>query len=618
MLWGCTQDKPDAPIIPIEDFFRNPVKTAFQLSPDGKYFSYLKPWQNRLNICVESVDGKDTLQITQNASRDIKHYFWANNNRIVYLSDNNADDIYDVFAVNIDGSNSVQLTNYGKSTTKIVDKLENDENHILIAANKRDLKVFDIYKLNINDGSLEMVSQNPGNITNWVTDHNGSLRVAIKSDGVNTTVLYRQNEQKPFKKLFTNNFKDEFIPFFFSYDNKYLYAASNISTDKLVIVKYDPEEKKTIDVVFSHPEVDVERLLASDKEQKITGVSFTTWKREYKFFDDSTKYLYDELHKKLAGYEIVIESKDKSEERMLIRTFSDRSMGAYYFYDLSTNEFKKLADVSPWLHEENMARMKPIRYKSSDGFTIHGYLTLPKGCEPENLPVIIFPHGGPWFRNSWGFDNTAQFFANRGYAVLQMNFRGSTGYGREFFEAGFKQWGGKMQDDIAEGVNWLIRQNIADPERIAIYGASFGGYSALEGLTKNPDLYSCGICYSGIPNLFTFLNSVPAYWKPFRAMLYEMVGNPKTDSLMLHNSSPYYFIDKIKVPVLFAHGAGDTKSDITEIDSIVENLKKRNINVTYMVKENEGHGFRNEENRIELFKKIEKFLAKNLKGRIAK
>lgn len=260
--------------------------------------------------------------------------------------------------------------------------------------------------------------------------------------------------------------------------------------------------------------------------------------------------------------------------------------------------------------------MKPIKYQSRDGLTINGYLTLPKGVEAKNLPVVVNPHGGPWARNHWGFNPEVQFLVNRGYALLQMNFRGSTGYGREFWEISFKQWGRTMQDDITDGVKWLIDQGIADPQRIGIYGGSYGGYATLAGLTFTPDLYTCGVDYVGVSNLFTFMNTIPPYWEPYRQMWYEMVGDPEKDAEMMKAASPVFHVDKIKAPLFVAQGANDPRVNKDESDQMVAALKKRGIDVPYMVKDNEGHGFRNEENRFDFYREMEEFLAKHLGGRI--
>ena len=259
-----------------------------------------------------------------------------------------------------------------------------------------------------------------------------------------------------------------------------------------------------------------------------------------------------------------------------------------------------------------MADMKPISYKSRDGLTIHGYLTLPKNSPGKNLPVIVNPHGGPWARDRWGFNSQVQFLANRGYAVLQMNFRGSTGYGREFWELGFKQWGKTMQDDITDGVHWLSDEGIADRDRIGIYGGSYGGYATLAGLAFTPELYACGIDYVGPSNLFTLLDSLPPYWELYRKMFYEMVGDPETDKELIEDISPFFHADRIKAPLFVAQGANDPRVNQAESDQIVEALESKGIDVQYMLKENEGHGFRNEENRMDFYEAMIEFLDKHM------
>ena len=329
--------------------------------------------------------------------------------------------------------------------------------------------------------------------------------------------------------------------------------------------------------------------------------------------------MFKDVEKKLPkNVKITITDLNKNEDKFIVRTYSDRDLGAYYIYDSIQKKLTKLAELSPWLNPEKMAEMKPIKYRSRDGLVIHGYLTLPaslKGKRPKNLPVVVNPHGGPWARDEWGFNPEVQFLANRGYAVLQMNYRGSTGYGKKFWEASFKQWGLKMQDDISDGVNWLIKQGIADPKRIAIYGGSYGGYATLAGLTFTPDLYACGIDYVGVSNLFTFIKSIPPYWKPYLDMFSEMVGDPARDKELFEKTSPLYHADKIKVPLLIAQGAKDPRVNINESNQMVDALRKRGINVPYLVKDDEGHGFRNEENRFEFYEAMENFITQCLGGK---
>ena len=339
---------------------------------------------------------------------------------------------------------------------------------------------------------------------------------------------------------------------------------------------------------------------------------FDTWKKERYFLDEDTKAMYKRLAILLPDTEIKITDQDSVESKFIIRTFTDRNPGSFYLYTRSDNHLLKLADVNSLLNESEMAPMKPLSYKTRDGLTINGYLTLPLGKPERNLPVVVLPHGGPSTRNSWGYNAEVQFLANRGFAVFQANFRGSTGYGKAFWIAGFKEWGGKIQDDITDGTKWLITKGIADPDRIGIYGSSFGGFSALHGLCFNPGLYKCGASYSGLTNLFTYLKGIPPYYKPYQQMYFEMVGNPETDADYFRNTSPVFHTNRIEVPVLIAQGTKDPRVNVNETNQFVKELKKKNIQVTYILKEDESHYFRNPENRIEFYEQLEKFLESNL------
>lgn len=599
-------------LIPLEDFFKNPDRTSFEISPDGKHLAYLKSWQNRLNVYVQKVDDDTPIRVTHSIHRDIMWFGWANSRRIAYIQDKDGDENWQAYAVDIDGSNFLALTPFEGTTVGLVDGLEDDDDHALIALNRRDKRIFDVYRLNINTAELKLIAENPGNITRWLTDNDGNLRVAVATDGANKTLLYRKTESDPFKEITTTDFKSAIRPLFFTFDNRFLYVSSNINRDKRAIYKYDIENGKHLELIYEHPEVDVYRLKRSKKRKVITGVSYTTTKHQFHFFDEKRKKLQEMFENRLPGYEIYINNHSKDETRMIIRTYSDKSLGAFYYYEHPHKELKKLAEVSPWFNENSMAEMQPIQYQSRDGLTIHGYLTLPKGVSPQNLPLVVNPHGGPWARNRWRFDPQVQFLANRGLAVLQVNFRGSTGYGRAFWQAGFKEWGKKMLNDVTDGVHWLIKEGIADPERIGIYGASFGGYTTLAGLAFTPDLYVCGVDYVGISNIFTWLNSIPAYWEPSRQMFYEMIGDPEKDKELLREASPLFHADKIKVPLFVAQGANDPRVKKAESDQIVEAVKKHGIEVQYMVKDNEGHGFRNQENRFEFYRAMEDFFSKHI------
>ena len=598
--------------IPLKDFFRNPEKTNYLISPNGKYISYLAPHNERLNIFVQEIGSKDAKRITEATERDINAYFWGNNNTIIYLRDNAGDENFHFYSVNIHTGLNKDLTPFEGVRANLVDELEDYDTEILIEMNKRIPEIFDVYRINFETGEMKMTAENPGNISGWVTDHEGKIRAAFTTDGVNASLLFRETEQDEWKIMITTDFKESIMPLFFTFDNAYLYASSNIGRDKSAIIKYDIRNAKELEVIFEHPEVDVSHLGYSKKRKVLTAASFDTWKRERFFLDEETKKIFKRLEEELGKYDVFIADMDDNEEKFIVRTYSDRSLGAYFLYDKIADKLVKISDVSPWINENDMAEMKPVTYKSRDGLTINGYLSLPLGIEHKNLPVVINPHGGPWARDHWGFNPEIQFLVNRGFAVLQMNFRGSVGYGRKFWECSFKQWGRTMQDDITDGVNWLIEQGIADAKRVAIYGGSYGGYAVLAGLVYTPELYAAGVDYVGVSNLFTFMNSIPSYWKPYLETLYEMVGHPEKDKKLMEESSPVFHVDKIKTPLFIAQGKMDPRVNINESDQIVEALKKRGIDVPYMVKDNEGHGFQNQENKFDFYEAMEKFLKKHL------
>jgi dipeptidyl aminopeptidase/acylaminoacyl peptidase len=607
------------PEIPVEDFFKNPEMASFQISPDGKYYSYRAPWESRMNIFVKEVGSDEATRITEQTDRDIQGYFWASAERIVYLKDDNGDENFYLVAVDPDGSELTPLTRIEGVRTQIIDDLEEDKDHMIVGLNKRNPQVFDPYRVNINSGELEMIMENPGNITGWMTDHDGKLRVAITSDGVRTSLLYRDSEDEPFESILTTNFKETLSPEFFTFDNRKLYASSNLDRDKTAIVVFDPKTGKEEKVLYEDSDFDVSGLSYSKKDKKLTAVSYTGIKHKYHFFDEEMKSIHAKLQNEFPEMEIYMVSSNDQEDKFIVRTYGDQSLGDYHLYDKASGELSFIGDPSPWIEEDYMASMTPVKYQSRDGLTIHGYLTLPAGYDMDSakdLPVVVNPHGGPWARDTWGFNPEIQFMANRGYAVLQMNFRGSTGFGRDFWEASFREWGKKMQDDITDGVDWLVEKGIADKDRVAIYGASYGGYATLAGMAFTPDIYACGVDYVGVSNLFTFMGTIPPYWEPYKKMMYEMVGDPENaeDSLMLRSASPVFHADKITAPLFVAQGAQDPRVNVDESDQMVAAMKERGVEVEYMVKANEGHGFRNEENRFEFYRAMEQFLANHLKN----
>ena len=619
-LFSCTYENTKQKInaiviakqIPLEDFFKNPEKSSYQISPDGSFYSFMAPYKNRMNIFIQKISDSSATQLTFEEARDIAGYFWPNNEQIVFLKDEGGDENFHLFGVNIDGSNSVSFTDFDGVRAQIIDDLPDQKDFVVIGLNKRNNQVFDPYRLNLKTGETSMLAENPGNIQGWMFDHDGKLRIATAIvDGVNQSILYRENEEDEFKTIITTNFKEGFNPQFFTFDNKNIIGSSNLGRDKSVIVEFDPITAKEVRVLYANDDYDVNGVGYSRKRKVITAAYFESWKSERHYFDSTSKAIFEKIQKQLSGYEIGITAINKDENIIILRTYSDKSLGSYYIYNSNDDKMEKIVEVSPWIDENEMSNQLPIDYQSRDGLKINGYLTLPKGYNMENaknLPVVINPHGGPWARDSWGFNPEVQFLANRGYAVLQMNFRGSTGYGRKFFEASFKKWGREMQDDITDGTQWLIDKGIADSTRIAIYGGSYGGYATLMGLVKEPQMYAAGVDYVGVSNMFTFMKTIPPYWEPMLEMMYEMVGDVEKDSVMLREVSPVFHVDKIKAPLFIAQGKNDPRVNVDESDQMVKAMKDKGIKVEYLVKNNEGHGFRNEENKFDFYRAMEKFL----------
>lgn len=620
-----TAAAPVPPQIPLRDFFRNIDRGYFRVSGDGRTLGFMQPAvgddgkTKRLNIFVQPLEGSlpvgEPRQLTFESARDISNYFWKGGDTLLYAKDFGGDENFHVVAVDAASGKITDLTPFDGVRAAVLDDLPEDPQHILVQHNQRDKRAFDVWRVNVKTGVQTLVAQNPGNIVGWQTDHTGAVRIGVASDGVNNTLVYRATESEPFQPLLTTDFRTQVNPQFFDAANAKFYAISNRGRDKAALVLIDPTKPDAEELIYAHPQVDLDSAAWSRVRQTLAVAAYNVDKPDRHYFDAETRRMFERLEQKLPGNSLVLQSATLAEDKYIVAAFNDRTQGARYLYDAKADSLSLLGEISPWLAPQQMAAMQPIRYTARDGLQIPGYLTLPVGREAKNLPCVINPHGGPWARDSWGFNPEVQFLANRGYCVLQMNFRGSTGFGRAFWEASFKQWGLAMQDDVTDGVQWLFDQGIADPKRIAIYGASYGGYATLSGVTKTPDLYAAAVNYVGVSNLFTFMNTIPPYWEPFRQQMYAMVGNPENpaDKARMTATSPALNADRIRTPLLVAQGARDPRVNKAESDQIVQALRARGVDVEYMVKDNEGHGFANEENRFEFYGAMERFLAKHLK-----
>ena len=606
-------------LIPLEDFFRNSERTSFQLSPDGRHLAYLAPYENRMNVYVRPLGdaANQPLRVTEETARDVAGYCWADNERLLFMKDVGGDENYQLFGVRCDGSDLRAYTPFPGVRTALLDDLEEQPDVVMIEMNRRNPEVFDPYRLNLQTGELTLLAENPGNYQGWMTDHQGRLRAATAIvDGVNTQLLYRDTEDEPFRVVLTTNFKTTVNFLLFTPDDKQVYAVSNRDRDKLALVLMDPASATELEVLYEDERYDVSSIMYSRKRKKLLSVYCTGHKEPVRhYFDEEERALRERIKRHFPHHRVAVADTDKAEENYLLYAGGDRTRGAYYHYVPQTDTLTLLAELAPWLHEEEMAEMHAVTYTTRDGLTIEAYLSLPYGltlATARHLPVVIHPHGGPWARDTWGYSSVVQFLCNRGYAVMRMNFRGSTGYGRRFLEASYKQWGLRMQDDITDAVEWLKAQGIADPKRIAIYGASYGGYATLAGVAFTPKLYACGVDYVGVSNLFTFMQTIPPYWRPMLEMMYEQVGNPETDREQLAATSPALHADRIEVPLFIAQGANDPRVNKAESDQMVAALRERGVEVEYMVKEDEGHGFSQEENRFDFYRAMEAFLAKHL------
>jgi len=613
-LFACTQEN-KVTIIPVNDFFKSQDRATYRISPNGKYISYLKLQDKRQNLFVEEIETGKVAQLTHLHEKNISFYAWVSDDELIYYKEKEGRGFQaDLFIINKTGKDERQLSTNEKSRIRVLQDQLIEGKFLLVLSNQRDSTVSDVYRLNVRDGKMRMAAQNPGNITNWVTDSKGKLRIATSSDGVNETLWYRQNEAQKFRPIVTINFKTTLIPVAFS-ENKpnIIYAISNVNRDKNALVELDCTTGKEKSVLFANDTLNVVEAQYSRQKGKMAYVVSESWKKEKHYLDHDAELFYQKLDQLLPKTEMKILDGDQNENVFVIRTFTDRNPGSYYLYIADKGTLKKLSDNNSAIKEEQMCEMKPISYMTRDGLKINGYLTLPLNKDPKNLPVVIVPHNGPGQRNTWGYNAEVQFLANRGYAVLQVNYRGSTGYGMNFHAAGFKQWGAKIQDDVDDGAKWLISEKIANPQKIAIYGSGFGGYIALNSAIKNPKMYKCAASNSGVLNLFSYLKSIPPFMKSNLQMYYEMIGNPNTDFDYMHQASPLFHADKVNIPIFITQNVKDPRINSSDAIQFVKELKKRNAPVTYYEKEDSPFFVNREESRQKVYTALELFLETNLK-----
>ena len=617
------------PLIDRELFFGNPEISGAQISPDGRYVAFFKPYKETRNIWVKRTGDPYTAAklITNDTKRPVPQYFWSRDGKyILFVQDQLGDENYNVYAVDPASTPATgqevptarNLTAAKGVRAMLYSVPKNDPDIMYVGLNDRDKSWHDLYRVRISTGERTLMRQNTERIAGWVFDNSGTLRLALRTTDKGDTEILRV-DPTGFTQVYSCNVFESCGPLRFSKGNSKVYMETNKGSPDLTrLVLFDPVTK-TEQLVESDPlnRVDFGNATFSDLTDELIATSYQDDRTRIYWKDKAWEADYNLLKSKLPGKEIVPASSTSDERLWMIVATSDREPGERYLFDRDTKKLTLQYQVFDKLPRESLAPVKSISYTSADGLTVPAYLTLPVGVAPKNLPLVVFPHGGPWARDSWGYSAIPQFLANRGYAVLQPNFRGSTGYGKKFLNAGNNEWGQKMQDDLTSGVRYLIAQGIADPKRVGIMGGSYGGYATLAGLAFTPDVYAAGVSIVGPSNLITLLNSIPPYWEAGRIIFHERMGNPNTPAgrAQLERQSPLNSANKIKAPLLVVQGANDPRVNRAESEQLVIALRDRGFPVEYILAPDEGHGFARPINNLVLFTTAEKFLAKHLGGR---
>ncbi|TWT61509.1 S9 family peptidase [Rubinisphaera italica] len=620
-----------SPLLDRELFFGNPEISSGKLSPDGKFISFMKPYQGIMNVWVkEFAEPFDQARPLTDSKRPLRGYAWTEDGKyILFVKDSNGDENINLFAVDPNAKpaesketpDSRNLTPLKDVSARIVHASENNPDLLWVGLNDRDKAWHDLYKLKISTGELTMVYQNEDRITGYEFDWDDNLRLLSRTDPAGNTTLLRKDNDK-LVPIYETSVTENAGVSGWDAKNENIYLVTNKGDlDLQTLYKLNPETKE-LEFLESDPEerVDFGGLQMDHNTRKIISTSYTDDKTRYYWRDKTWEANYKFLQEKFPGREIAFQSATEDYSKFLIAVHGDKYAAEAWYFDAQKHELIFQYTPRPELKEveDYLAPMKSIRYTSSDGLEIPGYLTIPVGMEAKNLPVVILVHGGPKGpRDSWGYNPLVQFLANRGYAVLQPNFRASGGYGKKFLNAGDLQWGKLMQDDITWGVKYLIDEGIADKDRVAIMGGSYGGYATLAGLAFTPDLYACGVDIVGPSNISTLLDSIPPYWEAGRAFLHGMVGDPNTEEgkKRIREASPLFSADKITKPLLIVQGANDPRVKQAEADQIAIALRDRGHEVSYLLADDEGHGFAKPVNRMAMYAEIEAFLADQIGGR---
>ncbi|MFQ5876230.1 MAG: S9 family peptidase [Acidobacteriota bacterium] len=604
-------------LIPREVLFGNPSRLAPRLSPDGRRLAYLAPDAGVLNVWVRTVGRGDDEPVTRDRGRGIRDYFWAQNGeQILYLQDRDGDENWSLYAVPARGGGPVDLTPRDGVQAQVVALDPRFPDEILVGLNERDRRLHDVYRLNVRTGERLLAARNDLGSVGWVADHDFNVRVAqVPTPETGFALMHRAPPRGRWKELIAWGPEDALTTsaVAFSEDGSGLYLASSVGSDTTELRLLDLETA-TQRSLAAEPGADLSDVLIHPTSHRVQAAAFEKSRREWRVLDPAVRGDFGVLSRLHAG-DFTVVNRDRADATWLVAYVQDRGPTAYYAYDRAAGRGAFLFSARPELERVTLAEMRPVSYRARDGLTLHGYLTLPVGIEPRCLPAVLNVHGGPWARDSWGYDPESQWLANRGYACLQVNYRGSTGYGKRHINAADREWGGRMQDDLTDGVRWLVQCGIADPKRVGIYGGSYGGYAVLSGLSGTPELYACGVDIVGPSNLLTWLRNLPPYWKPFEPLIHRQVGHPERDEAFLRERSPLFHVDRIVAPLLIAQGRNDPRVRREESLRIRDALCRAGKTVLFVEFPDEGHGFARPGNRLKFYAAAERFLADHLGGR---
>src|SRR5512137_376718 len=610
-------DPAPAPVISRDILFGNPERTSPQLSPDGKKLAWIAPDEkNVLQVWVKTVGQEDGRKVTADKKRGIRQYEWAQDDRtLLYLQDSDGDENFHVYGVDLVTGNVRDLTPFQGVRAGLSNVSEKVRDRILVERNLRGRGLFDVHEVNLDSGALKLVAENPGDVVGWDSTDDLEVKVAqaSKPDG-GTEIRVRESPPAPWKPLVTAPFGESIGVLDITADGGALLIESSLNANTNRVIRKEIVTG-TETVIAENPNVDAGEVLIHPVKHVVQAVDFPAGRQAWTVVDPLVKADFEGIWKLREG-DFNVVNRDRDDKTWLVGFTEDTGPVRYYAWDREAKKGTFLFVHQPRLEGLPLAQMRAVSFPARDGLVLNGYLTLPVGVKPSSLPLVLFVHGGPWARDSWGYNPYAQWLANRGYAVMQVNFRGSTGYGKKFLNAGNKQWGKAMHTDLLDAVDWTVKQGWVDANKVAVMGGSYGGYSALAGVTFTPDVFRCSVDIVGPSNLFTLLQSIPPYWAPMIAQFHQRMGDPATDEALLRAASPLFSADKIKVPLLIGQGANDPRVKQAESEQIVAAIEKNGGGVTYVLYPDEGHGFARPENRIDFNARAEIFLGACLGGRV--